>query len=111
MADGGINKWTRRGNQGVSTRCSLSMFRGPGRPNPSRETNFQARTGTTSRIGNLTRLIHTLLHVMVIHTYIHIRIIDTPFGGSIRVACDDFNTGAVGVLLRHANSGINSCLQ
>ena len=25
---------------------------------------------TTSRIGNLTRLIHTLLHVMTIHTYI-----------------------------------------
>ena len=26
---------------------------------------------TTSRIGNLTRLIHTLLNVMTIHTYIH----------------------------------------
>ena len=26
---------------------------------------------TTSRIGNLTRLVHTLLHVMTIHTYIH----------------------------------------
>ena len=26
---------------------------------------------TTSRIGNLTRLIHTLLFVMTIHTYIH----------------------------------------
>ena len=26
---------------------------------------------TTSRIGNLTRLIHTLLCVMIIHTYIH----------------------------------------
>ena len=26
---------------------------------------------TTSRIGNLTRLIYTLLHVMTIHTYIH----------------------------------------
>ena len=26
---------------------------------------------TTSRIGNLTRLIHSLLHVMTIHTYIH----------------------------------------
>ena len=25
----------------------------------------------TSRIGNLTRLIHTLLYVMTIHTYIH----------------------------------------
>ena len=28
---------------------------------------------TTSRIGNLTRLIHTLLYVMTIHTYIHTR--------------------------------------
>ena len=27
---------------------------------------------TTSRIGNLTRLIHTLLYVMTIHTYIHL---------------------------------------
>ena len=26
---------------------------------------------TTSRIGNLTRFIHTLLYVMIIHTYIH----------------------------------------
>ena len=26
---------------------------------------------TTSRIGNLTRFIHTLLYVMTIHTYIH----------------------------------------
>ena len=26
---------------------------------------------TTGRIGNLTRLIHTLLYVMTIHTYIH----------------------------------------
>ena len=26
---------------------------------------------TTSRIGNLTRLIHTLLYVMTVHTYIH----------------------------------------
>ena len=42
--------------------------------------NYQARTGTgkknifplqltTSRIGNLTRLIHTLLKVLTIHTY------------------------------------------
>ena len=36
---------------------------------------------TTSRIGNLTRLIHTLLHVMTIHTYINTRI-DPPKGGS-----------------------------
>ena len=43
--------------------------------------NYQARTGTgilifpvqltTSRIGNLTRFIHTLLCVMTMHTYIH----------------------------------------
>ena len=26
---------------------------------------------TTSRIGNLTRLIYTLIYVMAIHTYIH----------------------------------------
>ena len=26
---------------------------------------------TTSKIGNLTRLIHTVLYVMTIHTYIH----------------------------------------
>ena len=32
---------------------------------------------TTSRIGNLTRSIHTLLYVMNIHTYIHIDIIST----------------------------------
>ena len=30
----------------------------------------------TSRIDNLTRLIHTLLYVMTIHTYIHTYIID-----------------------------------
>ena len=46
------------------------------RPNPSRETNFSGANGdkeicifpvqlTTSRIGNLTRLIHTLLYVMI----------------------------------------------
>ena len=36
---------------------------------------------TTSRIGNLTRLIHTLLYVMTIHTYIHTLIVfvSTPF--------------------------------
>ena len=33
-------------------------------------TNFPVQM-TTSRIGNLTRLIHTLLYVMTIHTYIH----------------------------------------
>ena len=56
--------------------------RGTGRLNPSREIEFSGTHGdrgilispvqlTTSRIGNLTRLIHTLLYVMTIHTYIH----------------------------------------
>ena len=35
---------------------------------------------TTSRIGNLTGLIHTLLYVMTIHTYIHTAI---PGGSAI----------------------------
>ena len=50
--------------------------------NPSRETNFSGAYRdremfifsvqlTTSRIGNLTRLIYTLLCVMTIHTYTH----------------------------------------
>ena len=50
--------------------------------NPSRETNFSGAYRdremfifsvqlTTSRIGNLTRLIYTLLCVMAIHTYTH----------------------------------------
>ena len=49
-----------------------------GRLNPSRETKFSGTHGdrgififpvqlTTSRIGNLTPLIHTLLYVMTIH--------------------------------------------
>ena len=54
-----------------------------GRLNPSRETKFSGTHGdrgmlifpvqlTTSRIGNLTQLIHnTLLYVMTIHTYRH----------------------------------------
>ena len=51
--------------------------RGTGRPNPSRETKFSGVDGdrkmyifpvrlTASRIGNLTRLIHTLLYVTTI---------------------------------------------
>ena len=42
---------------------------------------------TTSRIGNLTRLIHTLLYVMTIHTYIHL-----PFSretGVVENYCSD----------------------
>ena len=53
-----------------------------GRLNPSRKTKFSGTHGdrgilifpvqlTTSWIGNLTRLIHTLLYVMTIHAYIH----------------------------------------
>ena len=34
---------------------------------------------TTSRIGNLTRLIHTLLYVMTIHTYIELHTLDKRF--------------------------------
>ena len=34
---------------------------------------------TTSRIGNLARLIHTLLYVMAIHTYIHTYICDHTY--------------------------------
>ena len=33
--------------------------------------HFSCSAVTTSRIGNLTWLIHTLLYVMTIHTYIH----------------------------------------
>ena len=87
-----MNKWTpprkSRGIPGVSTRFSLRMemsrLTRDGTAEPvSRDPSSQARTGTgkylffpvqltTSRIGNLTRLIHTLLlYVMTIHTYIH----------------------------------------
>ena len=52
---------------------------GTGRLNPSRETRFSGAHGdlgvlifpvllTTSRIGNLTQSIYTLLYVMTIHT-------------------------------------------
>ena len=60
------------------------LWRGTGRPNLSRETEFSGANGdrkkftflvqlTTSKIGNLTRLVHTLLliYVMTIHTYMH----------------------------------------
>ena len=56
--------------------------------NPSRETKFSGTHGargilifpvqlTTSRIGNLTGLIHTLLYVMTIHIHIPEEIHDT----------------------------------
>ena len=37
---------------------------------------------TTSRIGNLTRLIHTLLVVMTVHTYIHTAAAALDFEGT-----------------------------
>ena len=41
---------------------------------------------TTRRIGNLTRLIHTLLYVMTIHTYyIHTTYIHTYYGKSKQI--------------------------
>ena len=57
---------------------------GTGRLNPSREAKFSGTYGdrgififpvqlTTNRIGNLTRLIHTLLYVMAIHTLTGLR--------------------------------------
>ena len=58
---------------------------GTGRLNPCRETKFSGTNGdretfifpvqlTTSRIGSLTRLIHSLLHVMTIHVVILARV-------------------------------------
>ena len=44
---------------------------------------------TTSRIGNLTRLIHTLLYVMTIHTYIH-----TIIGFKIKISRKTFTVEA-----------------
>ena len=69
-----------------------------GQLNPSRETKFSGTHGdrrilifpvqlTTSRIGNLTRLIHTLLYMMIIHTYILASITVT-----CTVTCIIFNT-------------------
>ena len=81
MAYGGLDKWTPPRKSGeiprVSTRFSLSMENekadaGRDGRRPYRETIFSGANGdrgififlvqlTTSRIGNLTRLIHTLL--------------------------------------------------
>ena len=58
-----------------------------GRLKPSRETKFSGTHGnrgififpvqlTTSRIGNLTRLIHTLLYICDDHTCIHTLLLD-----------------------------------
>ena len=68
--------------------------------NPSRETKFSGTYGdrgifsfpvqlTTSRIGNLTRLIHTLLYVMTLHKYIpgtyirYTRMVDVSFQSTV----------------------------
>ena len=78
-------------------RMSGLMRDGTGRPDLSRETKFLGASGdrrnfifpvelTTSRIGNLTRLIHTLLYVMTIYmnTYIHTYIHTSPLSRLIR---------------------------
>ena len=60
----------------------MSRLTRDGRSNPSRKTKFSGANWDrevsifhvqliTSRIGNLTRLIHTLLYVMTTQTYIH----------------------------------------
>ena len=75
------------GRNPVSTRFSLNMemsrqTRTELLPKPSRETKFSGTNTdrgififpvqlTTSRIGNLTRLIHTLAICVTIQTYIH----------------------------------------
>ena len=87
MADGGINKWTppRKSGDipGVSTRFSLNMENekaDAGRDETAEPVSRDQISGAngdreiftfpvqlaTSRIGNLTRLIHTLLYVMTI---------------------------------------------
>ena len=82
MAVDGINKWTMTpsrkagGIPGVNTRLMIQPEcgeivgpRGTGRPNLSRETKFSGANGdpvqlTTSRNGNLTRLIHALAWIL-----------------------------------------------
>ena len=86
MEYGRISTWTPPRKSGgiswVSTRFGLiveneQVGRGTGRSNPPRETKFSAATGdrkktifpvrlTMTRIGNVTRLIYSLLYVMVI---------------------------------------------
>ena len=61
-----MSKLTRDGTaEPVSRDQILRHARGQG------DTIFPVQL-TTSRIGNLTRLIHTLLYVMTIHTYIQV---------------------------------------
>ena len=89
MAYGGFINGRRRGTREESRKYApdsawvwrCTGWRGTGRLNPSRETKFSGTHGdrgklifpvqlTTSRIGNLTPLIHTLLYVMTIHNRI-----------------------------------------
>ena len=60
----------------------MSRLTRDGTPNPSRETKFSGAKGDreafifpvqliTSRIGNHTRLVHTILYMIIIDTYIH----------------------------------------
>ena len=77
---GRCSSWGRIETENEQTACEEGAdSRGTGRPNPSRETKFLDANGdreilifpvqlTTSRIGNLTRLIHPLLYVMTMHT-------------------------------------------
>ena len=61
-----MNRLARDGNtEPVSRYQTLRRERGQG------HTVIFAVQLTTCRIGNLTRLIHTLLYVMIIHTYLH----------------------------------------
>ena len=48
---------------------------------------FPVQLTTTSRIGDLTRLIHTLLYVMTIHTYIHRRRVTQDFPSTFFLGC------------------------
>ena len=77
-----LNGFPDGNNIGSTVQCRREAHRGTRRLNPSRETKFSGTHGdrgifiypvqlTTRRIGNLTRLIHTLLCVIIIHTYIH----------------------------------------
>ena len=106
MADGGLDVltlWTPPRKSGgiprrLSTRFSLGMHNEQAdagwdgrtrraRPNSykfsgvnvDRETSIFPVQLTTSRIGYLTRLIHTLLYVMTIHTHIHTLSPPPPF--------------------------------
>ena len=88
------------GRNPVSTIFSLSMemsrLTRDGTAEPVSQTKFSGTHGdrgtfifpvqlTTSRIGNLTRLIHTLLYVMTIHTYIHTDDKDVFFSCPVRI--------------------------